>query len=597
MANTQVRLTQATIVAWADRHYEHTGRWPTRTSGAVEGVSYWTWKRIDRALYCGDDGLPGGISLAWLLYEHWGVLGHMETPPLTEAYIVELAIQHHRRTGRWPRTASGSVHKTPDETWNRIEQALQKGHRSLPGGSSLARLLQQRLNVRNVQEQPDLSERQILRWADHHFDELGEWPGPRSGPVATAPDEKWRNIDNALRYGMRGMPGGSSLAKLLATERGRRNLQGLTTLTESFILQWAAAHQRRTGDWPTRTSGSIPESPNPEETWARVNSAIEQGHRGLPGRSSLARLLHERRGVRRKLNRTLLTEESIVKLAVQHRAATGSWPISSAGPVPGTSNDTWNRIDQALRKGHRGLEGGLSLAELLRLKRSVRNRGNQPKLTERQILKWADLQLDYCGRFPGPRSGPVLAAQGEDWRNIDNALRYGLRGMEGGTSLPKLLAGKRGRRNVQDLIPLTESLILRWATAHHKRAGKWPTVNSGIIPDAPDPQETWRRVESAMARGRRGLSGRSSIAKLLLKHRKKRHLHRQPRLNIKQILIWIDAHYWRTQECPQSHDGLIIGTHQEKWRNIDNGLRYGLRGLQGGSSIARLISKHRPRYL
>ncbi|MCH7721632.1 MAG: hypothetical protein IH988_11710 [Planctomycetes bacterium] len=597
MANTQVRLTQATIVAWADRHYEHTGRWPTRTSGAVEGVSYWTWKRIDRALYCGDDGLPGGISLAWLLYEHWGVLGHMETPPLTEAYIVELAIQHHRRTGRWPRTASGSVHEAPDETWNRIEQALQKGHRSLPGGSSLARLLQQRLNVRNVQEQPDLSERQILRWADHHFDELGEWPGPRSGPVATAPDEKWRNIDNALRYGMRGMPGGSSLAKLLATERGRRNLQGLTTLTESFILQWAAAHQRRTGDWPTRTSGSIPDSPNPEETWARVNSAMEQGHRGLPGRSSLARLLHERRGVRRKLNRTLLTEESIVKLAVQHRAATGSWPISSAGPVPGTSNDTWNRIDQALRKGHRGLEGGLSLAELLRLKRSVRNRGNQPKLTERQILKWADLQLDYCGRFPGPRSGPVLAAQGEDWRNIDNALRYGLRGMEGGTSLPKLLAGKRGRRNVQDLIPLTESLILRWATAHHKRAGKWPTVNSGIIPDAPDPQETWRRVESAMARGRRGLSGRSSIAKLLLKHRKKRHLHRQPRLNIKQILIWIDAHYWRTQECPQSHDGLIIGTHQEKWRNIDNGLRYGLRGLQGGSSIARLISKHRPRYL
>jgi hypothetical protein len=30
------------------------------------------------------------------------------------------------------------------------------------------------------------------------------------------PDEKWRNIDNALRYGLRGLPGGSSLAKLLA---------------------------------------------------------------------------------------------------------------------------------------------------------------------------------------------------------------------------------------------------------------------------------------------------------------------------------------------------------------------------------------------
>ncbi|MCH7702704.1 MAG: hypothetical protein IID37_13560, partial [Planctomycetes bacterium] len=452
MATSRARLTQARILAWADRHCEHTGRWPTPTSGTVEGVSYWTWKRLDKALYSGHDGLAGGISLAWLLYEHRDVCGHMETPPLTEAYIVELAIQHHRRTGRWPRTSSGPVHEAPDDTWNRIEQALQKGHRSLPGGSSLARLLQQRLNVRNVQEQPDLSERQILRWADHHFDETGEWPGPRSGPVATAPDEKWRNIDNALRLGMRSMPGGSSLAKLLASDRGRRNLQGLTTLTESLILQWAATHRHRTGDWPTQKSGLIPDSPNPEETWSRVNSAMEQGHRGLPDRLSLARLLHERRGVPRKLNRTLLTEESIVRLAVQHREATGSWPISTAGPVPGSSNDTWNRIDQALRKGNRGLEGGLSLAELLRLKRSVRNQANQPKLTERQILKWADLQLAYCGRLPGPRSGQVLAARDEDWRNIDNALRYGLRGMEGGTSLPKLLADKPGRTNLQELI-------------------------------------------------------------------------------------------------------------------------------------------------
>ncbi|MCH7700475.1 MAG: hypothetical protein IID37_02190 [Planctomycetes bacterium] len=169
--------------------------------------------------------------------------------------------------------------------------------------------------------------------------------------------------------------------------------------------------------------------------------------------------------------------------------------------------------------------------------------------------------------------------------------------MEGGTSRPKLLADKRGRRNLQDLIPLTESLILRWATAHRKRTGNWPTVDSGVIPDAPNPQETWRRVENAMAKGRRGMPGGSSIAKLLLEHRKKRHLHRQPRLTIKQILIWIDAHYWRTQKCPRSHDGLIYGTQQEKWRNIDNGLRYGLRGLKDGSSIARLISKHRPRYL
>ena len=64
-----------------------------------------------------------------------------------------------------------------------------------------------------------LTEAQILAWADAHHARAGAWPTERSGPVAVAPGETWRAIDNALRRGHRGLPGYSTLARLLAQHR------------------------------------------------------------------------------------------------------------------------------------------------------------------------------------------------------------------------------------------------------------------------------------------------------------------------------------------------------------------------------------------
>jgi hypothetical protein len=43
-------------------------------------------------------------------------------------------------------------------------------------------------------------------------------------------------VDNALIYGHRNLPGGSSLAQLLARHRGVRNKRRLPILTEKVIL-------------------------------------------------------------------------------------------------------------------------------------------------------------------------------------------------------------------------------------------------------------------------------------------------------------------------------------------------------------------------
>jgi len=143
---------------------------------------------------------------------------------------------------------------------------------------------------------PELTIDQILEWADANHARTGQWPRQTSGPVYENRNERWFNINSALRLGQRGLPGGSSLAQLLGAERGRRNLKRLPPFTVEQILSWADAYRDATGSWPAGTSGPIEDAPG--ETWGAINSALHGGWRGLPGGSSLPRLLFEQRGRR-----------------------------------------------------------------------------------------------------------------------------------------------------------------------------------------------------------------------------------------------------------------------------------------------------------
>jgi hypothetical protein len=111
--------------------------------------------------------------------------------------------------------------------------------------------------------------------------------------VLDEPSENWRNIQNALRIGLRGLPGETTLAKFLSEKRGVQNLYGIQNLIVDQILCWADLHQQRTGQWPKVRSGDIADAPG--EKWSRIHSALYEGLRGLPGGSSLAKLLAENR--------------------------------------------------------------------------------------------------------------------------------------------------------------------------------------------------------------------------------------------------------------------------------------------------------------
>jgi hypothetical protein len=291
-------------------------------------------------------------------------------------------------------------------------------------------------------------------------------------------------------------------------------------LTVGQILRWADAHKARTGRWPSQYSGPVEGAPG--ETWVSVHQALQRGLRGLPAGDSLARLLARERGKRHPADLPPLSEGRIVAWARAHKRAAGRWPTAVSGPVAGAVGETWQGLDGALRGGSRGLPGGDSLARLLARRCGKPYLPDRPPLSVAQVLAWADKHRRRTGAWPKATSGPVPGTKGETWAAVNNALVRGARGLPGGSSLPALLARERGKRNKSALPPLTVALILAWADAHRARAGKWPGVLSGAIPEAPG--ETWKAVNMALYRGFRGLPGGDSLARLL---RRRRHMPRR----------------------------------------------------------------------
>jgi hypothetical protein len=382
--------------------------------------------------------------------------------------------------------------------------------------------------------------------------------------------------------------------------RKRKPKTTTSELTEGQILAWADAFHSVTGRWPTQQSAPRAFPGAPAERWAAIDLALLRGYRGLPGGSSLAQLLAARRGRRNQNALPRLTVARILQWCDEFHMHTGAWPHHDTAPgtgIPGSAGDTWKAIDSALRNGRRGLSGGSSLARVLAEHREVANPADRPRLTVKEILAWADAHHARTGRWPGreDRQEQIPGSVGETWGSVTSALAIGLRGLPRGVSLPGLMAKHRGVRNVARLPRLTIKQVLAWADAFRARTGRWPTDRSSPQTIPGTRGEQWRNVNAALHQGRRGFPGGYSLAQLLAEHRGVRNHMRLPRLSIQQILTWADAFHaktgtWPTRDCsPQ----LIDGTHDERWSSVAKALWSGNRGLPGGSSLARLLARHR----
>lgn len=434
----------------------------------------------------------------------------LRKPALSTEQIISWAQAHHLRTGKWPNEHSGPVYGVDGESWSAINAVLGIGRRGLPGGTTLRQLLTA-CGFEPLVRPPRLTAAQIVAWADAYHVVHGLWPHAMSGAVEGVPEETWRKIDSALRYGSRGLRRGSSLRKLLRAARGMRfSDRSQRLLTERQILEWADVFQKVHGFMPYLDSGPIDGAPG--DTWEKIDTALRNGFRGLPGGSSLSRLLRAERGIDTH-RRPLLTISGILAWADALHKACGVWPDYDSGPVAGAPGETWKHIDLALSEGTRGLPGGLSLAKLLAARRDVRN--VYARLSEEEIVGWAQAHIQRTGKRPHSRSGAVVEAPGEKWKALDAALTKGSRGLPGGSSIAKLL-GANGIERVstpkQPYRPLSIDQIVAWATAYARAHGVWPSANSGRIPEAP--RETWAGINTALRVGNRGLPGGNSLQSL-----------------------------------------------------------------------------------
>jgi hypothetical protein len=226
-----------------------------------------------------------------------------------------------------------------------------------------------RSKLRSTPKRPMLRIEEILGWADQWFEGHGQWPNVNSGLIPGTLDDTWRRIDDSLRGGNRGLPrhSGLTLARLLERRRGVRNSEYPPKLSIPQIITWVHAYRRQIGEWPKDNSGPIPGADG--ESWLAVDMSLRKGRRGLPGGSSLARLLAAHCGVRNNGQVPPLTIATILRWADTYYALHEKRPTARAGKISETLGESWNGVDKALMRGRRGLPGGTSLAELLTVRR------------------------------------------------------------------------------------------------------------------------------------------------------------------------------------------------------------------------------------
>jgi hypothetical protein len=296
---------------------------------------------------------------------------------LFEKVIVEAAIEHFRITREWPTNGDSisNIPLLPGDSWSAIDAAGRNGGRGLEKGRTLAIILE---NIKREYGSKvrggSLYEKIIVEAAIEHFKITGKWPTNRDSTsnIRLLPGENWAAISLAGSRGYRGLEVGRSLPMILEStkrEFGSKVRVRGTTLTEAIILKAAILHFKKTGKWPTQeTKGDIPLLPG--DSWNAIDAAGRVGQRGLEQGRTLAKVLAPikvKYGANIRVEGGALTEESIIKAAVQHFKKTGIWPSCNdiSSDIPLLPGSTWRSINSSGKQGNRGLEKGRTLSKIL----------------------------------------------------------------------------------------------------------------------------------------------------------------------------------------------------------------------------------------
>ncbi len=389
-------LSKQLIIGWIQQHIVKYDKKPGKHTGVNEfadgehkGI---TWAAIDIALRKGLRTLPGGSCLVKINEE----LGHRsfhKPPPFSKQQVLDWIIKYKEKNDKYPTQTDGIIEfaegEYEGETWSSVDSALRKERRGFSGGSSLATLVTEEFNIKNHMKLPNLTTTLIIEWATQYFSIHDKKPTRYSGIIEFVSKEyegiTWAIVNKALEHGVRGFPGGSSLAKLIQKKLNIKNHMDLPKLTEEMIVKWISQYIEKHKEKPTKDRGIIEFASGTYKgiTWGAVISALTKGGRGLPKGSSLATLIQGKLNIKNHMNLPKLTEEIIIEWAKLHLNKYKKKPSQNSGEIEFASEDykpiTWLAINTALDKGGRGLPGGSSLALLVEKYLGIKRRTRKKK--------------------------------------------------------------------------------------------------------------------------------------------------------------------------------------------------------------------------
>lgn len=222
---------------------------------------------------------------------------------------------------------------------------------------------------------PALTEALIVAAARAWLADHGTLPSAHSGDAtryfAHGQPEHWRTAHEALKCGMRGLPGGDTLSRLLQRE-GLQSAPRSQRLAVDDIWAAARAYHDQHGRWPSAaTAGPVVVAGRTLLNWRSLDTALRSPP-PFADAGSLSQLIQRR--ARAELDPREwptgiepLTEALIVDAARRHHARTGRWPTADSGDGFKDFGFTlkWMDVNNALKKGLRGLPRHSSLARLL----------------------------------------------------------------------------------------------------------------------------------------------------------------------------------------------------------------------------------------
>jgi hypothetical protein len=263
----------------------------------------------------------------------------------------------------------------------------------------------------------------------------------------------------------------------------------------------------------------------------------------------------------------------------------GAYPDHYSGKVsavvPGADPSlSWAGIDRFLRQ--EGEVDGSGLEALI----EVFHRTFVP-LTESKIVRWANLHKRKHGNFPTFLSGVIdhIEARPDTWANINSALVFGDRGLQGGRTLPEFLDDYVKRTNT-----LSEEKILFWLDAYFEQHGEYPTKSTkGTLEGG----ETWDGIDYALRKGTKGLAKRhpsDSLVDFVLRNRPARRPP-APRFTPFAILAWGKSYFDEHGKLPDPGSGVVAdpAARGASWAEVADALLVGKGGLQGGVSLCKFF--------